>query len=118
MGRDGSGGRAFRGVEAVVDKDRTAALLAELVKADALVILTEVARVQQDFGTPRARELGTLTVREARRMLAAGQLPEGSMGPKVEACAAFAEFGGRAVIGALDDVVEIVFGAAGTTVVP
>ncbi|MGI8695418.1 MAG: carbamate kinase [Mycobacteriales bacterium] len=108
---------AYRGVEAVVDKDRTAALLAGLVGADVLAILTAVPRVQADFGTPRARELSRLSVAQARDMLAAGQLPEGSMGPKVQACCDFVtRSGGRAVIGALDDVVDVVFADAGTEV--
>jgi carbamate kinase len=108
----------LRGVEAVVDKDRTAALLARAVGADVLLVLTEVARVQVDFGTAQARELERLTVAEARRLLADGQFPEGSMGPKVEACAAFAETGGRAAIGALRDAVAVLEGRAGTAFVP
>ena len=106
----------LRGVEAVVDKDRTAALLARAVGADALLILTEVARVQLDYGTARAREVERLTVAEARELLAAGQFPEGSMGPKVEACASFAETGGVAAIGALRDASAVLAGRAGTTI--
>lgn len=108
----------LRGVEAVVDKDRTAALLARVVGADRLLILTEVAKVQVGFGTPEARALDELTVSEARRLLAAGEFPDGSMGPKVEACADFAEGGGTAVIAALSDVVAAARGQAGTAVVP
>jgi carbamate kinase len=108
----------LHGVEAVVDKDRTAGLLARAVGADALLVLTEVSRVQVDYGTARARELATLTVAEARRLLAQGQFPEGSMGPKVEACAAFAETGGVAAIGALRDAAEVLAGRAGTHVTP
>lgn len=111
-------GPSYRGVEAVVDKDRTAARLAELVEADQLVILTEVPRVQIDYGTPHARELTQITLAEARRLLAEGQFPEGSMGPKVEACCEFLEAGGkRAVIAALDQAAAAVFGEAGTSVV-
>jgi carbamate kinase len=108
----------LRGVEAVVDKDRTAALLAKAVGADALLVLTEVSRVQVDYGTAHARELPSLTVAEARAFLAEGQFPEGSMGPKVEACAAFAEAGGVAAIGALRDASDVLAGRAGTTFVP
>ena len=112
-------GETIRGVEAVVDKDRTAALLATLVEADMLLILTEVARVQTGYGTPSARELTELTVSEARAMLAAGEFPEGSMGPKIEACCTFVEAGGkRAVIGALTEAAAAVFGSAGTQIVP
>ncbi|MDP9240894.1 MAG: carbamate kinase, partial [Actinomycetota bacterium] len=108
----------IRGVEAVVDKDRTAALLARLVGADLLLILTEVPRVQVGYGTPFARSLDSLTVAEARELLAAGEFPAGSMGPKVQACCDFVEGGGaRAVIGALDEAVDVVFGSAGTSIV-
>jgi carbamate kinase len=108
----------LRGVEAVIDKDRTAALLASAVGADRLLILTEVAKVQVGFGTPSARALDELTVSEARRLLAAGEFPSGSMGPKVEACADFAERGGTAVIAALSDAAAAARGEAGTAVVP
>jgi carbamate kinase len=108
----------LRGVEAVIDKDRTAALLASAVGADRLLILTEVAKVQVGFGTPSARTLDELTVSEARRLLAAGEFPSGSMGPKVEACADFAERGGTAVIAALSDAAAAARGEAGTAVVP
>jgi carbamate kinase len=112
-------GPAYRGVEAVVDKDRTAARLAAVVEAERLVILTEVSRVQVGYGTPRARALDKLTVAEARELLAAGEFPEGSMGPKVEACCGFVAGGGaRAVIGALDEAVDVVLGDAGTVILP
>lgn len=108
----------YRGVEAVVDKDRTAAQLARIVEASQLVILTEVPRVQLGFGTDRARPCPRLTVSQARELLAAGEFPEGSMGPKVEACCDFVEAGGkRAVIAALADAAGAVFGDAGTVVV-
>ncbi|HEY9390378.1 MAG TPA: carbamate kinase [Mycobacteriales bacterium] len=111
-------GGLYRGVEAVVDKDRTAAQLARIVEAEQLVILTEVPRVQTGFGTERARECARLTVGEARHLLVEGEFPEGSMGPKVEACCDFVEAGGeRAVIAALRDAADAVFGTAGTSVV-
>jgi len=112
-------GDTIRGVEAVVDKDRTAALLATLIEADLLLILTEVARVQVGYGTPSARELASLTVTEARALLAAGEFPEGTMGPKVEAACDFvAATGQRAVIGALSEAAAAVFESAGTQVRP
>jgi carbamate kinase len=105
------------GVEAVVDKDLTAARLALLVDADQLVVLTEVERVQVGFGTPQARALTHLSVGEARGLLAAGEFPEGSMGPKVRACVEFVEGGGRrAVIGALTQARDVVLGDGGTEV--
>jgi carbamate kinase len=89
-----------------------------MVGADLLLILTEVARVQVGYGTPAARELRRLPVSEARALLAAGEFPEGSMGPKVDACCSFVEAGGkRAVIAALAEAAEATFGDAGTEVV-
>ena len=111
--------RELRGVEAVVDKDLTAARLATVVRADLLLILTAVAKVQVGFGTAKARALDTVTATQARQLLADGEFPEGSMGPKVSACLAFLDAGGsRAVIAALDDAAAAVFGGAGTTFVP
>jgi len=108
----------IRGVEAVVDKDRTAARLATMTGADLLLILTAVPRVQVGYGTPAARELASVSVAEARELLAAGEFPEGSMGPKVEACCEFVETTAkRAVIAALDEAADAVFGDAGTTFV-
>jgi carbamate kinase len=111
--------RELRGVEAVVDKDLTAARLALLVRADLLLILTAVDQVQTGFGTPQARALDRLSVDEARSLLAAGEFPEGSMGPKIEACLDFVGDAGsatRAVITSLARVVDAVFGDAGTTI--
>jgi len=111
--------RELRGVEAVVDKDLTAARLATLVRADVLLILTAVPRVQVGFGTPDARSLDNVSAAEARQLLAGGEFPEGSMGPKVTACLSFLDAGGsRAVIAALSDAADAVFGDAGTTFVP
>jgi carbamate kinase len=108
-------GSTLRGVEAVVDKDLTAARLATLVGADQLVILTAVPRVQAGFGTPDARDLTQVSLAEGRRLLKTGEFPEGSMGPKVRACLDFVAGGGRrAVIGALEQVSDVVFGDAGT----
>ncbi len=108
----------LHGVEAVVDKDRTAALLATAVGADALLVLTEVDRVQVGFGTPDACALETMTTTQAQEWLASGEFPEGSMGPKVEACVEFVRAGGRAAIGALSQAADVLAGRAGTAVVP
>src|SRR3954453_5880251 len=109
----------LRGVEAVVDKDLTAARLAELVGADVLLILTAIDRVQIGFGTASARELSRLPVSEARELLAAGEFPEGSMGPKVQACVDFVASGGpRAVIASLQHASDAVFGDAGRGIGP
>src|SRR3954449_12273203 len=102
--------RELRGVEAVVDKDLTAARLATLVGADLLLILTAVDKVQVGYGSPDARALERMTVSEARRYLAAGEFPEGSMGPKIEACVDFVvASGARAVIASLEHAADAVF---------
>lgn len=80
---------AYRGVEAVVDKDLTSALLADELGADLLVITTGVDRVAVDFGRPGQRFLDELDTGTAQRLLAEGQFPEGSMGPKVRAALRF-----------------------------
>jgi carbamate kinase len=109
----------LRGVEAVVDKDLTAARLAMLVHADLLLILTAVDRVQVGYGTPQAEELDRMTLSRAQQLLDAGEFPEGSMGPKMQACVDFVGGGGpRAVIASLTRAGDAVFGAAGTEVVP
>ncbi|WP_340384399.1 carbamate kinase [Streptomyces sp. SS7] len=106
---------ALTGVEAVVDKDLTAALLAEDLKADFLLILTDVPCVYEDYGRPDQRPVLDATPAELRRR----GFPDGSMGPKAEAAARFVErTGGLAAIGALDAAYEIVHGRSGTLVRP
>ncbi len=108
----------LEGVEAVIDKDLAAAMLASELGADALVILTDVPGVAVDFATPDQRWLEEVSVTELRRHAAAGQFRAGSMGPKVDAAIRFVEAtGGRAVIGSLDDGTAAVAGGAGTRVV-
>ncbi|MFD5075073.1 carbamate kinase [Streptomyces sp. NPDC058371] len=106
---------AVTGVQAVVDKDLTAALLAEDLKADFLLILTDVPCVYAGYGTPDQRPVLHATPAELRR----GGYPDGSMGPKAEAAARFVErTGGPAAIGALDAAYEIFHGGSGTLVRP
>jgi carbamate kinase len=90
----GAGG-AVAAVDAVIDKDRAAGLLARLLGAEALVLVTAVDRVMLNYGTPQEAELGTITANDAERYLREGQFPAGSMGPKVEAALAFLAAGGR-----------------------
>jgi carbamate kinase len=107
------------GVEAVIDKDLGAALLARTVGADVLVIGTDVAHAVLHFGTPEARDVGVVTAAELRAYAAEGHFASGSMGPKVDAACRFVEAGGaRAVITDLAHLTEAVTGAAGTVVVP
>ncbi|HJX42233.1 MAG TPA: carbamate kinase [Geodermatophilus sp.] len=99
----------LRGVEAVIDKDLTAAILARQVGADTLVIATDVPNVMVDFGTPSARPLGRVTPGELRAHAADGQFARGSMGPKVEAALRFVEQGGRrAAITSLEHIADAV----------
>jgi carbamate kinase len=101
------------GVEAVVDKDLAAALLAIELGADALLWLTDVPAVQTGWGTPEARALRQATPAQLRRL----ELAAGSMGPKVEAASRFAEATrGRALIVALEDASALLEGEAGTCV--
>lgn len=108
-------GAGLRGVEAVVDKDLTAALPAVALDADRLVLLTDVPGVMTRFGTTRAALLPRLDLDE----LAGMAFPAGSMGPKIEACRRFVTATGRpAAIGALADASAVLAGANGTTVAP
>jgi len=94
----GGGGIPVTGtgtVDAVIDKDRAASLLARLLGAQALLIVTAVDRVMLDYGTPQATGLDTLTADQARSYLAGGQFPAGSMGPKIEAVLTFLAAGGE-----------------------
>jgi carbamate kinase len=110
-----NGAGTLHGVEAVIDKDLAAELLARGVDADFLLLLTDVAAVMRDWGTDAASPIRRTTPSELRRLTFAA----GSMGPKVEAACRFVEAtGGAAGIGSLDDAAAIVAGHAGTLVVP
>lgn len=104
-----------RGVEAVIDKDLTASLLATQLGADALLLLTDVDGVYDGWGTPDAHRIEQATPSQLRAL----PLEAGSMGPKVDAACRFVERGGRfAAIGTLDDAPRLVRGDTGTIVVP
>jgi carbamate kinase len=106
------------GVDAVIDKDRAAAILGRDIGAETLVILTDVDRVYTGFDTPEQKALDRLTLAEADALLASGELGSGSMAPKVEAAAEFVRHGGRrAIIARLDQGREAVAGEAGTEIV-
>jgi len=107
----------LRGVEGVVDKDQAASVLARQLSAERLIILTAVDRVSIDFRRPTERALDRMTTAEARRHLAEGQFPPGSMGPKVEACVEFAEAtGGVALITSPEHLAAAREGRAGTRI--
>ena len=88
----------MRGVEAVIDKDYVASLLASNLAADLFVVLTGVPQVYRDFGKPSQQALASISAREARELHDAGQFPKGSMGPKIDAALKFVEGGGREVL--------------------
>jgi carbamate kinase len=114
--RDADG---LRGVEAVIDKDLGAALMAQTVDADVLVIATDVSHAVLRYGTPGAEEIGRVSVAEMRRYAAEGHFASGSMGPKVDAACRFVErAGGQAVITNLENIRDAVTGGTGTVVVP
>jgi carbamate kinase len=103
----------LQGIEAVIDKDRSSALLAALLDADAFVILTDVDGVYSDFGTDHAKRHPTLSLDDITAM----NFAKGSMGPKVEACQQFVKQTGRfAAIGKLDQLSDILDNQAGTRI--
>jgi carbamate kinase len=105
----------LEGVEAVIDKDLAAALIARDVGADALLLLTDVPAVLADYGLPTQHPMDKATVAELRAMSFAA----GSMGPKVEAVCQFVKATGKhGSIGTFDDAPGLLDGTAGTTVVP
>jgi carbamate kinase len=110
---------SLRGVEAVIDKDLGAALLARSISADRLVIATDVDHAILGFGTVEARPIGEVEVSTMREYAAQGHFASGSMGPKVDAVCRFVEAsGGTGVITSLGNIVAGVRGGSGTIVVP
>jgi carbamate kinase len=108
----------LEGIDAVVDKDRAAAVLARDIDAETLLILTDVDHVYTGFGTAAQRALRRLTVEEAEQLVGSEELGQGSMAPKVEAAARFIREGGRrAVIARLDQGMHAVAGSVGTEIV-
>ena len=109
----------LEGCAAVIDKDLASCLLAKNLKADLFIISTGVDKVAVDFKKPTQRELDRLTVAEAKKHLAAGQFPAGSMGPKIEAAIDFLEHGGKEVIITQPHLLEeAIAGKNGTHLVP
>jgi carbamate kinase len=106
----------LRGVEAVLDKDLTAALLARTVGADVLLIATDVEAAAIGYGTDRQEWLGEVGPDRLQELLDAGEFAGGSMGPKVQAALDFARDGGRSVITSLERLREGVEGSVGTRV--
>jgi carbamate kinase len=110
-------GRAFAGVDAVIDKDLASALLAVEVSADLLVIATDVDGVMADFDTPRQRLVKKMDIGRAEAFLQSGAAGRGSMAPKLEAAVQFLDSGGRrVVITSIAGIVDGVKGSAGTQI--
>jgi carbamate kinase len=105
------------GVDAVIDKDRASALLANLIGADELLILTGVDRIAINYKKPDVRYFDALSLADCDRYLAEGQFPKGSMGPKIEAACDFVRRGGRKVIVTnLESAAAAIDGRAGTVI--
>jgi len=107
----------LEGIDAVIDKDRAGAKLAEEVEADILLILTDVEYAMENYGKPNQRPIRAMTLSEARKSMAEGQFGAGSMGPKVEACIGFLERGGEvAIITSLEKAANALEGKTGTRI--
>jgi len=112
-----AGGR-LRGVEAVIDKDLASSLLARTIKADLFLISTAVERVALNYGKPGERFLERMTLEEAKRYLAEGHFPAGSMGPKIQASIDYLEAGGKEVLITSPEALErALAGETGTRIV-
>ncbi len=109
---------ALAGIEAVIDKDHASSLLARTIGADLLLISTAVDRVALNYKKPDERPLDRMTLEEARRHLAEGQFPPGSMGPKIEAAIAYLQAGGKEVLITSPEHIErALAGETGTRIV-
>lgn len=108
----------LEGVDAVIDKDRAGAKLAEEVGSNVLLILTDVEYAMMNYGKPTQAPIMKMSVSEARKRLTEGHFGAGSMGPKVEAALGFVERGGeRAIITSLEKAVDALEGKTGTHIV-
>ncbi len=112
--------KGLRGIRAVIDKDLASALLAAEIDADTMLILTAVDRVFVNFGEPDERAVEHLTASEAKRWLAEGQFPEGSMGPKIQGAIKFLEASKKpsacVAIGPLHGAADAIAGRIGTRI--
>jgi carbamate kinase len=107
----------YTGVEAVIDKDLAGEKLAEIINADILLILTDVEKVKLNFGKPNEVDIDKMTVEEAKKYYEEGHFPPGSMGPKIQACIRFIEWGGEmAIITSLEKAAEALEGKTGTRI--
>jgi len=107
-----------QGISAVIDKDLTSALMANVMGIELMMILTATPKVAINFGTPQQQYLDRVTCSELRSLHAHGHFPPGSMGPKIDAALQFLNNGGKhVIIGDLNEAMEAVRGQAGTHIV-
>ena len=107
----------YRGIEAVIDKDRSGFKLAEEVNADIFMILTDVENAYINYGKANQEALKHITLQEAEKYVAEGHFSKGSMGPKMEAAIHFAKIGGEAIICSLDKADLAMEGKSGTRII-
>jgi carbamate kinase len=108
----------YEGVDAVIDKDLTAELLARIIKAELLLIVTNVEKVKINFRKPNEKDLDTIKLNEAIKYMEEEHFEEGSMKPKIQACINFLEGGGEiAIITSMEKILEAIEGKAGTRIV-
>ncbi len=109
----------LKGTAAVIDKDKAGEVLATVVGADIYLVLTDIAHAKINFGAPEEKDVGRITYSEMKKLAAEGHFTAGSMGPKVEACLRFIEWGGQmAIITSLDNAINALIGKSGTRIVP
>jgi carbamate kinase len=108
----------YEGVDAVIDKDLTAELLARIIKAELLLIVTNVEKVKINFKKPNEKDLDIIKLNEVIKYMEEGHFEEGSMKPKIQACINFLEGGGEiAIITSMEKILEAIEGKAGTRIV-
>ena len=109
----------FKGLEAVIDKDKAGNILAQSIHADIYLILTDVEKAYVNYGKPDQKPIGKITVAEAEKFYEAGHFLKGSMGPKMTAAIRFVKSGGKmAIITSLDHAIDALEGKTGTIIVP
>lgn len=113
-----NGNGLFQGVEAVIDKDYAASMIAREAKAELFIILTNVSRVYRNYDKPDKEPISVLPVDKAQEYLACGQFPPGSMGPKIEAAIEYIQNGGeKVIITSANHLKASLINRSGTTIV-
>lgn len=111
-------GDELAGIEAVIDKDLASSVLAKMIGAEYLMLLTGVEKVCINYKKPNECQLDTITVSQAEKYLGEGQFPEGSMAPKIRAATEFVKNGGhKAIITTLSNICQALQGKTGTAIV-